>query len=294
MAGVIQMAIAPLNSDLVSKQGGFMPEPSPSELDSIARTILQSKKYRGMNICPDTVYDLLAHELPRHKKKSDAIQAVREKLHHVVAPYLGEPDYEEAARALKVAFVTNNQGAIKQACISIMATHASTKERLGIIADFYEAVFKITGKPRVLSDVACALNPLSFPWMGLPNSTEYYAYDLNGKRVDFLNLFFSLQGLAPLAKYQDVFVSVPQEEADVALIMKEIHRFEQRRRGCTLPLLDALRARYIVITLPAISLSGRHDLSEHHRSLFYSVIEGRQWEITETQVENEMVFIIKK
>jgi len=267
---------------------------SQSEVDSIVSTILRSKKYRGMSISRDTVYDLVTQEFPRYKKKTDVIKAVKGKLHHVVAPYLGNPDYESAARELRSAYETNDWTAIKKTCLNIMAAHASSRERLSFVADFYRTIFDVTGKPGVLSDIACGLNPLSFPWMELPNSTLYYAYDLYGERVDFLNVFFTLQGLTPLAKFQDVLVTVPAEQSDVALILKEMHRFEQRHRGCTLSLLDALRAEYIVVSLPAMNLSGRRNLVAHHQRLFYTVVKERAWQVTEIQIENELVFIIRK
>ena len=80
----------------------------------------------------------------------------------------------------------------------------------------------------------------------------------------------------------------------MAFILKEIHRFEDRQRGCTFPLLDAIRVKHIVISLPAVNMSGTRDLKEPYRRLFYRVIEPKPWKVTELLLRNELVFIIDK
>ncbi len=66
--------------------------------------------------CRETLRDLLEQELPRHRSPKEAIRAVREKLHHIVAPYLGDPDYDAAAIALENAFQSGNPVEIQSAC----------------------------------------------------------------------------------------------------------------------------------------------------------------------------------
>jgi 16S rRNA (guanine(1405)-N(7))-methyltransferase len=207
---------------------------------------------------------------------------------------LGDPDYGKAIAALDAAFHTSHPDTIKATCRHIMQAHATTRERLPVLDDFYRRIFLVTGQPQSLLDIACGLNPLAFPWMNLPTSTRYCAFDIHQKRIDFLNHFFTLQGLPPLAKRQDVLLDYPQEEAEVALILKEVHRFERRRPGCTLPLLDALRVRYLVISLPTQSLSGRRSLTEPYRELFQNLFKGRLWPVTEILLENELVFCVDK
>jgi len=264
------------------------------DIESIIADIMQSKKYRDVDICEDTIRDLIATELKHHKKKKDAIKAARKKLHRIVAPYLGDPDYTLAAKELEVAFQSNDPDIIRDSCARIMAAHVSTRERLSILDKFYSRIFEVTGTPSTLLDLACGLNPLSFPWMGLSTPTRYYAYDIHVQRIDFLNHYFLLQGLSPLAKVQDILVHFPKEEGDVAFLLKEVHTFERRRRGCSLPLLDALRVRYLVVSFPTRSLTGRWDLTDRHLQLFYNVIEGRPWQISEIEFENELVFCVDK
>jgi 16S rRNA (guanine(1405)-N(7))-methyltransferase len=263
-------------------------------LDSIIQDLLSSRKYKGLDLPPETVRDLLAKELPKHRSPRDAVQEVRKKLHNIVAPYLGDPDYPLAAIALEAAFTAGGPAAVKAACAKLLAVHASTLERLKILDDFYPRLFALTGIPHTILDLACGLNPLSFPWMGLPPTTCYYAYDIHRPRLTLISRFFELAGLPPLATYQDVLVNPPEVEGDVAFLFKEAHRFEQRQHGCNRALWLALKVHYLLVSLPPHSLSGQHNLVEKQRRLVYSTIEGLPWEVSEVNFENEMVFVIKK
>lgn len=271
-----------------------MPHDQNADMESVISQIRQSKKYRRMGVCEATIQDLIARELKHHKKKSNAIQAAKKKLHEVIAPYLGDPDYAAAEEQLETAISSGNPVVMKETCASIMAAHTSTRERLPFLDEFYSKIFDVTGRPQVILDIACGLNPLSFPWMSLPTTTRYYAYDIHEERIGFTNHYFTLQGLEPLAKLQDVLVNFPEEEGDVALILKEVPRFEKRLRGCTIPLFDALRVRYLVVSFASKNLTGRWSLAERYRQLFHSIIEQRPWGTIELEFENELVFCVDK
>ncbi len=275
-----------------------------AEVEALIAEILQSPKYREMQVCEETLRDLLYAELPRHKRKSEAVKAAKKKLHNVVAPYLGDPDYGAAREQLDAAFASGDPlaclpqagqaVAVRDVCARIMMQHASTRERLPILGEFYRRIFDVTGEPRVLLDIACGLNPFSFPWMGLPVSLRYHAYDIRRERIALINEYFALQGLAPLAKVQDVLVELPHEEGDIALLLKEVHRLEQRDRGSSLRLLDALRVRHVVVSLPNVSLGGQRDLATGYRRLFENIAGQRPWHVTEISLAHEMVFCVDK
>jgi len=262
-------------------------------IQSLAVNILSSRKYRDLGLPVETVCNLLEQELPRHRSQKDALDAVRQKLHNIVAPYLGDPDYPEAARKLEQAFASPDPEAVRQACRATLAAHASTRERLALLDGFYSRLWQVTGLPRTLLDLACGLHPFSFLWMRLPLSTCYYAYDIVRPRVDLINRYFSLQGLQPLAAVQDILVEPPAVEADVALFFKEAHRFEQRQHGCNRPFWQALRVSWLLVSLPTESLAKKHNLLEGHRRLVYNTLDGLNWPVTELEFEGEIVFCIE-
>ena len=255
--------------------------------------ILNSKKYRGLSIPEETVTHLLQTELDKGIKLKAAIKNVRHKLHNIMAPYLGDPDYEQAKIWLDEAFIDTDEKKEKQVCETLLNTHASTRERMPYLSEFYQSIFKTTGKPKSILDLACAMHPFSFPWMGLPNSCEYYAYDIHQPRINLINHYFQHRGLHPLAENRDILLHPPVVKTDVAFLFKEAHRLEQRRQGCNLPLWENLHVNWLVVTLPAHSLNNRHNLRKKHRALITSILQGRDWLMNEQEIGGELIFFLK-
>ena len=266
----------------------------PPDLSQITAEILASRKYRGLSIPAETVADLIAREWPKHHNPADALQAVRSKLHNIVAPYLGDPDYAHARSTLDAAFASGKQEQVKAECLRLLAAHASTRERIPLLEQFYHRLWAVTRPPRVVLDLACGLHPLGLPWMGLPTDVQYHAYDIHQPRLALLNHFLALNNLPPLAEQRDILLSPPEVEADVAIFFKEAHRFEQRRKGCTRAFLQALRARWLLVSLPSESLTGRRSLAEQMRQLVYTALQGLDWPVCEVIFPGEIVFCIRK
>ncbi len=263
-------------------------------LERLTREIHGSRKYRGLDLPVETLRDLLDQELSKGRDDSAALQAVREKLHNIVAPYLGDLDYEAAAEKLTAAGQTGNPEAVKEVCREIMGAHASTHERIPLLDNFYEPLWAITGKPATILDLACGLHPFGLPWMGLDRDVYYYAYDLHAPRIALINRFLNLLEREPLAYVQDILVSPPQIEADTAIFFKEAHRFEQRKKGCNRPFFEALKVRWLLVSLPATDLRGHHSLIDRQRSLMSSILAGSNWPVEEILVGNELIFCIQK
>jgi 16S rRNA (guanine(1405)-N(7))-methyltransferase len=219
---------------------------------------------------------------------------VRQKMHTIIAPYLGDPDYDKAEKDLTNAYKNNDPQEMEQFCLNILSTHASTRERVPILRDFYEQLFHHTGTPEVILDLACGLNPFSLPWMGLPLTTKYYAYDLNEPRLSLINHFFLAIKHQPLTYKQDVLVSPPKVKAEVAFFFKEAHRFEDRQRGCNRAFWQAVQARHLLISLPTVNLNGNHSLIDQQRRLVARTVDGLNWKVIEILFQNEIVFCIEK
>jgi 16S rRNA (guanine(1405)-N(7))-methyltransferase len=262
------------------------------DIDALVKEIKASPKYRETS--EETIRGLLEVEIGRHKKARQVVKAVRKRLHTIMAYYLGDADYAHAREILSQAFGQGDPKEIENACRVILAEHPSTRERLEIVDEFYERIFAITGRPSSMLDLACGLNPLTFPWMRLPLSFQYHAYDIHQPRVEFLNTYFELQGLAPLAHEQDVIFHPPEEPADVALILKELPRLDRNYQGEGLSLIEALRVQYVVVSFPAVSLHGGRDLIDHYRNYVDQMVEGKSWQVVEVSFTNELVYCLSK
>ena len=266
-----------------------------ADVEAVVTAVKQSKKYGDTS--EETIRELAEEAARQHKKTKAAVKAVRAKLHSIMAPYLGDPDYELEAERLTAAFAAGDEDAINAICEDCLNAHLSTRERMPIVNDFYERIFAITGQPQSIMDIACALNPLALRWMNLRtthHASRFYAYDIHEPRIDFINHYFQLEGLEPLAKVQDVAMHFPQETADVALFLKEMPRFERNYHGKGRPLLEALNVNYIVLSYPSISTHGGRNLTNRYREFMVQLIEGHDWPVTELLFEGELVYVVNK
>ncbi len=262
------------------------------DVEAVVTAVKQSRKYGDTSA--ETIRELAEEAARQHKKPKAAVKAVRSRLHSIMAPYLGDPDYAQEARRLDEAFAAGDAAQIEAVCRDALHAHLSTRERLPILTEFYERIFGVTGKPRSLMDIACGLNPLALRWMGLDLPLDFYAYDIHEPRIDFINHYFQLESLPPLAKVQDVALEPPQKRVDVALFLKEMPRFERNYHGRGRPLLEAVRADFLVVSYPSVSTHGGRNLTSRYREFMYQLIAGYDWPVTELLFEGELVFVLDK
>jgi 16S rRNA (guanine(1405)-N(7))-methyltransferase len=264
-----------------------------SAVEVVVHAIKESKKYRDTS--EETIRQLAVEAVATHKKAKPAEKAVRRRLHSIMAPYLGDPDYDLARELLTDVFVGGDMEAIKTACRNLMYTHLSTRERLPVLDRFYKDIFAVTGRPSRILDLACGLNPLAFPWMELPVlETDFVAYDIHEPRINFLNHYFILQGLPPLAFVHDIALEPPREGGDIALFLKEMPRFERNYSGGGRALLEALDVRWLVVSFPTISTHGGRNLTNRYRAFFNELIDSTGWPVTELLFDTELVFCVEK
>jgi 16S rRNA (guanine(1405)-N(7))-methyltransferase len=258
--------------------------------------ILASKKYRDLHIPPETVTALLASEFERLGKIKPAVKSAKQKLHNIVAAYLGDPDYEQAIQWMTTRLPQSSPQEEQAMCEQLLSHHASTRERLPHLREFYETIFAITGKPSVILDLACGLHPFGLPWMDLPRTIEYHAYDLHLPRIELIQTYFSDRYPHSQAHHQDILLDIPAGPADVAFLFKETHRMEKRAKDSNLPLWQQLSVDWLVVSLPAVSLNQQHDLREGHRKLVNNLLEktGHNWQQSVAEVHGEMLFFLQK
>lgn len=265
---------------------------TPADHDHLVEKVLNTHKYRHAGLNPQTVFDLIEQEANQQSSVKALYKAVRTKLHNIVAPYLGDPDYAELTRRLSALESPRlDSPELRAICLEALSAHASTAERIPDQSEFYERLFAATGTPTSILDLACALHPLAFPWMGLLPSTTYHAYDIVQPRVDFINHFFETVGLEPLAENRDILVDPPQIQADLGVFFKEAHRFEKRQPGCNQDFWANLHVETLAVSLPTQNLSGTHSLLDQHRQLVEAnIAPGKIRE--ELIFEKEVIFLI--
>jgi 16S rRNA (guanine(1405)-N(7))-methyltransferase len=262
--------------------------------NKIIERLFRTRKYRGLNIPIETAMDLVVKNAEGLTRERDLEDVVREKMHNLIAPYLDTLDYPKTMSKLDHLLRTSDSQEIKELCLEVLSSHSSTKERIPIMEGFYATLFRHTGIPETILDLACGLNPFSIPWMKLPNETKFYSYDIHEPRIHLINAFLSKIGMQPLAIKQDILINPPKIEADVAFFFKEAHRFEQRQHGCNRDFWKSIHAKHLLVSLPTRNLTGRHSMIDQQRHLVERTTQGLPWTITEFVFDNEIVFCIEK
>jgi len=267
---------------------------TPEKINALVNKISGSRKYHHLAIPPETIRDLIQQAESRGIPAADIEKVVREKLHNIVAPYLGDPDYEKLKLDLAVLPDHPQSPILKDWCLSILREHASTRERIPILDEFYSRIFEFTGKPRSILDLACGLNPFSLPWMNLASDDTYHTFDLHQPRIDLIASFLAHIHQQGSATHTDILVHPPRQNADVAFFFKEAHRFDQRQPGINRTFFQSVPARFLLVSLPTSSLTGRRSMLDQDRRLIDQSVSGLPWEVHEILFENEIVFCIKK
>ncbi|HLI91042.1 MAG TPA: hypothetical protein VKV37_20290 [Ktedonobacteraceae bacterium] len=263
-------------------------------LERLVEDVLAGAKYR--DICPELVASIGARELARRRNFKEAVKATRSRLHQAGGAYFaGREDYAGWLAALEQAARTGDGAALREACRRIMSHHASTRERLPILDEFYSALLADLRPVRSVLDIACGLNPLAIPWMPLEEGAEYYACDIYQGMMDFLARFTALTNVRGHAQTCDVLRSCPDQRADVAFLLKAIPCLEQIDKQAGPRLLHAVNAHYLIVSFPARSLSGRHKgMIANYEAHFRALIAGERWSITRHEFATELVFVVRK
>lgn len=271
-----------------------MPERDQAQLTQLVETILASQKYHHISV--DYIKRIGAAELEKGRKPKELIKFTKKKLHQVAGAYLGDkPDYPAWLEALEAACHSDNPQVLKKACREIMRQHASTRERLPILDEFYAKILDEVEPIHTVLDIACGFNPLSIPWMPLQEKFRYYACDIYADLTGFINHFLKLYQAGGKAWVCDVIHQPPQQRVDLALLLKAIPCLEQIDKSAGERLLDAVDARHLIVSFPIHSLGGKQKgMTKNYEAKFYALVKGKSWQVKRFEFETELAFLITK
>ena len=237
-----------------------------------------------------------ARELATRRNWKEALKATKNKLHQVGGAYFDAGTrYSQWLDTLKRAAQIADHTLLRHVCMEIMEHHSSTRERLGILDQFYTRTLAgLLPIHRVL-DIACGLNPLAIPWMGLDKDVQYYAYDMYTDLADFLNGFMAAIGVQGRAHACDITHSPPTYQADLAFILKSLPCLEQLDKSASLRLLEAVQADYLLISFPVRSLGGREKgMVQNYEERFWELMSGKPWPVQRFAFATELAFLVNK
>ena len=165
-----------------------------ADLDAVVAAVLSSSKYR--TVAPEFVQRIAAEELSKHPKQKDAIKAAKNRLHQVAGAYLNAlPDYAAWLDRLRAA---SDAEARREVCRSLMQTHASSRERLPILDEFYTQTLADIAPVHSILDIACGLKSAGDPVHAAGGGGDLSACDIYTDLADFFEQVLPLLGVRRL------------------------------------------------------------------------------------------------
>jgi 16S rRNA (guanine(1405)-N(7))-methyltransferase len=262
-------------------------------LEALVESVQTSHRYR--QVSADLIRTIGARELARGASLKEAVKAAKNKLHQVGGAYLAEKqDYLTWLDTLVHLVQSGDRAGLLAHLQMIMGQHASTRERLPILEQFYSTILADLPPIRSILDIACGLNPLALPWMPLTGPVQYFAYDIYQDMVDFLNRCLTLLPVQGRAEVCNVIQACPEHPVDLALVLKAIPCLEQVERAAGARLLQTINARWLVVSYPVHSLGGRARGMEAHYTASFRALVNPAWSIKRFTFATELVFLVTK
>lgn len=267
--------------------------PEPAELEQVVAAVLGSRRYR--HVQRELVQRVAAAQWEASGGRSaDAIKRTKRALHQVFGAYLPKPPrYEKLLRRIDEA--GDDGTARRDALRHAMGQHASTRERLDHLDEFYGALRERIEPPRSVLDLACGLNPLAMPWLGWGAGVTYHAWDIDHAMVAFVGAALEHLGADPQPAVVDL-LAVPRWPAvDVAFVLKTLPCLEQQRPGASEALLASIEARTVVVTFPTRSLGGRaKGMGQTYASRFEPLLAAAGDRLESFEAGPELVYVIER
>lgn len=258
----------------------------------IVERVRRSSRYRDVDA--NLVARLAAEELPKARSADDAVKRVKRRLHQAVGAFRNERPTDVLAAVRDAWNGDLTASALRAACADVMRSHASTRERLPYLDPLYMRIWETTGIPATLLDVGCGLGPLALPWMGIGNAT-YVATDVDQRPLQAVDAFLEMVGQPHSVRAMDVVASIPDDRADVALLLKLVPTLDRQDPGAAVRLIRGLNVRHAVVSFPARSLGGRgKGMEDTYRARLQRLVDdgGRVRGVVDVSVSNELIFVL--
>jgi 16S rRNA (guanine(1405)-N(7))-methyltransferase len=249
-------------------------------------------KYRQVHA--DTIADVVRQEVAYAADATELERRARLKLHRVVAGYLFTGRPARLLRGLDEA-VADGPAATQAWCRTALGSHVSTAERLPDLDRLYPCVLSLTGPPGTIADLACALNPLTVPWLRQVTAAQYTGYDLSLSYVTIGGQFLARTDADGTTAHRDVLVRPEEIRADVALLLKTYHCIDDRTPGGALRLVRDITAACVVVSFPVRTIGGRAArFTRPHIEALQTLADQRHWELRRASLSNEDLIVIVK
>jgi len=263
--------------------------------NQLLHEIKKNKKYSS--ISDEIIIEEINNHLKRNKiekiTKQD-IKEIRNKLHRLYSSYLRGKKSKRNKLLEELKENPSNLNILNQ----ILLTSVSAKERLDDYKSLYEKIFLITGKPKIIVDIGCGLNPISFLYMNL-EKIDYYCYDIDNEDMNFLNEFFKimnpygLNGKAAILNAKDVDKIKQIPNGDIIFLWKLIDLINTKDAKPGEELIKVLmqKTKFIVASFATKTIGGK-PMNLPRRKGFELMLERNNFRFETIKTRNEIYYII--
>ena len=181
--------------------------------------------------------------------------------------------------------------------MELLKLHSSTNERLSFYEEMYDDIFAIIGRVDSLLDIACGLNPIMLGEYNRQRNqimSNYVAEDIHTTALALVKQYYAENHLPIVTREADILSTMPTVAVDMVLLFKLIPLLEQQKRGYYRQLIKELPARYIVVTFPTKTMSGKSvGMLDNYKKQFDDFVESSDFQILFTKnYSNELLYII--
>lgn len=232
----------------------------------------------------------------RSKEHDEIMKSVRAKLREVYGVFILD-DYKKRYALLdelKNASGNSGSGSL-EAHNRILALHQSTKERLPYYSTVYQKIFQITGRPQRIVDLACGLNPISYPYLDC--RVKYLACDLADEDLKFVDAYFKAKGIEGATLRVDLIkddVSGITKDSDICFLFKTLDTLEAAKRNISRELLKQIGSRFMAISFATRSIGGGKAIRKERRAWFEKLLARNHWSFEVFELPNEVFYIVKR
>jgi 16S rRNA (guanine(1405)-N(7))-methyltransferase len=181
----------------------------------------------------------------------------------------------------------------------ILALHKSSKERLPYYPVVYKKIFEITGIPKKIIDLACGLNPISYPYIAsasLGSKPECIACDLAEKDLEFIQEYFDIMKIKGSVKRIDLTKEKDYANmvADVAFLFKTLDSLEAVEWNISEKVFANLKSKFIVVSFATKSIGGKKTIRKEKRSWFERLVDRQGHSVKTFEIPGEIFYVISK
>ena len=268
----------------------------PSELlDDLVEAVLAKPDYR--HISPDLVRWIGSQEIEKRRNLKEASKFTRSRLHQIAAAYQ-EPRMEYTRWLDELSVLPHNlqDAQVKDFCRRVMAHHASTRERLPILEEFFMSTLSGLEPLHSVVDIGCGMNALALPWMPTAVDLTYYGLDIFADQAAFLNAFLAHTGVAGSVQVHNVLTGLPDSlpRTRAAFLLKTLPCLEQLDKTISKRLVQQIKADHLLISYPVYSLGGRSKgMLQNYQAQFDRLAAQCGWSAVCMEFKTELAFIVK-